>query len=88
MANCDAAAFAPPPASATDPAEWLNRVGEEGDELGRLAGAERPVVFWLEVTSSLKPAEAKAAIWNAIIHGATAIGYRMLPRDKSAQGGQ
>ncbi len=42
-----------PPGPATDPAEWLNRVGEEADELGKLAGAKRPVVFWLEATSSL-----------------------------------
>ena len=76
VANCDAAGFAPAADSAMDPAAWLNRVEEGVVELGRLAGAARPVVFWLEVTPSLKSAQAREAIWSAIIHGATAIGYR------------
>jgi hypothetical protein len=74
--NCDAAGFVLAPDPATTQAEWLNRVGEGVDELGRLAGPRRPVVFWLEATSSLEPAQARGAIWSAIIHGATAIGYR------------
>ena len=85
IASCDAAGFVLPPDPASDPAKWLNRVGQEADELCKLAGAGRPVVFWLEANSALKPADARAAVWNAIIHGATAIGYRMQPRDKSSQ---
>jgi hypothetical protein len=87
IANCDAAGFVLPPDSTTSPAEWLNRIGEGADELGlgRLAGELRPVVFWLEVTSSLKPAEARAAVWSAITHGATAIGYRTQLGDKPSR---
>ncbi|MGD1000245.1 MAG: hypothetical protein ABSA67_06045 [Candidatus Brocadiia bacterium] len=80
--NCDAAGFVLPADPAAAAADWLNRVGEGVDELGRLAGPGRPVVFWLEVTPSLEPAQARAAIWSAIIHGATAIGYRMQQGDK------
>ena len=80
--NCDAAAFVLPPGPAAAAADWLNRIGEGATELGRLAGPGRPVVFWLEVTPTLEPAQARAAIWSAIIHGATAIGYRMQQGDK------
>ena len=76
ITNCDVAGLVLPAGPATAGAEWLNRVGEEVAEMGRLAGPRRPVVFWLDVTSSLEPAQARAAIWSAIIHGATAIGYR------------
>jgi len=82
IANCDAAGFVLALDSATDPAVWLSRVEEGIAELRRLAGVGRPVVFWLEVTPSLKPALARDAIWSAIIHGATAIGYRRQQGNK------
>ena len=88
--NCDVAGFLPPPDSAGRGPEWLNRVAEGVSALRALAGSGRPVVFWLEVPPGEKVATggtpvvprasrswtARAAIWNAIIHGATAIGYR------------
>jgi hypothetical protein len=83
IANCDAAGFVLPPDPAAAAADWLKSVGEGVDELGTLAGPGRPVVFWLEVSPSLEPAQARAAIWSAVIHGATAIGYRMQQGGKA-----
>jgi hypothetical protein len=84
MANADAAGFVLPLDPAAGSVEWLNRAEEGVDELSRLAGMRKPVVFWLEATSPLKPTEARAAVWSAIIHGATAIGYRLPAEEKPA----
>jgi hypothetical protein len=86
VAACEVIGFDVYPIYGTGYATHLNQVGDGVAELRKLAGPNRPVYAWIETCKGSKwmvyekqpdvlPVHTRNEVWQAIINGATAIGY-------------